>query len=224
MDRKPNCNYQTGPSTEISAKYNDFCTKVNNVLLTQALPDKHNVGFKTCGTSDGYWRIQRDRRIGPNNGNLQIAASQNVCSACFGFLNKALLLTKNHTRYNPVDSPLPLPLPITASASTTVEDDEEDLPENFTCIIPDSFKCPINRSLMRNPVICTDGHSYEKSAIQKWLKKSDKSPLTNLVLEKKLYITSNVTLESIILIPNHSLRKSIQEFIEQNTKSDSDSS
>ena len=212
--RKPNCAYHNGSSAEISAKYNDFCTKVQNVLTSHSvgtLPDKHNVGFKTCGISGGYWRIQRDRRMGPTHGKLQVAVSRDVCSACYGFLNKALLLTRNHIHQQPITlPPTVVPLPSTpVTTQSTEEEEEEEIVENFTVPVPDSFRCPINMSIMRNPVICSDGHSYEKRAIQEWFRKSNKSPQTNLVLENQ------------ILIPNHSLRKSIEEFIQYNTKTDS---
>lgn len=218
--RKPNCSYHFGPSTEISTKYNDFCSKVSNVLVATLLPDKHNVGFSTCGTSRGYWRIQRDRRVG-HNGNLQVATSRDVCSACFGFLNKALLLTKNHFRRTPIHH-----IPNSFSATTVstnsisesglvletqkeeIESAEEEI--DLPATLPESFICPINGTLMRNPVMCTDGHSYEKRAIETWFQRSNKSPLTNIVI-------------SNVLIPNHTLRKSIEEFIEIHKKSTSES-
>ncbi len=217
MNRKPNCAYHIGSSTELSAKYNDFCTHVQNVLSTGTLPNKHNVGFKTCGISGGYWRIQRDRRMGPTHGKLQVATCRDVCSACFGFLNKALLLTKNYVQYQPITitdfppivSATTVPLPSTPVTTQSTEEEEEEIVENFTCTVPESFRCPINMTIMRNPVICSDGHSYEKRAIQEWFRKSNKSPQTNLVLDNQ------------ILIPNHSLRKSIEEFIQHNTKTDS---
>lgn len=209
--RKPNCVFHIGSSAEISAKYNHFCTKVTNILVLNngtLLPDKHNVGFSTCGTSGGYWRIQRDRRVG-HHGNLQVATSHNVCSACFGFVNKALLLTKNHFRTAHTFGASAASAANSANllsqeTQETQETQEEkiDLPND----LPESFICPINGTLMRNPVICTDGHSYEKSAIEEWFKRSNKSPLTNIIV-------------SNVLIPNITLRKSIEEFIEIHKKS-----
>lgn len=221
--RKANCSYHCGPSTEISAKYNDFCSKVSIVLLATILPDRHNVGFKTCGTSGGYWRIQRDRRVG-HNGNLQVATSRDVCSACFGFLNKALLLTKNHFRTTPVHH-IPNTFSHSATNATTIstnsisesvpvlETQEEETQKDIDLpsTLPESFICPINGTLMRNPVMCADGHSYEKRAIETWFQRSNKSPLTNIVI-------------SNVLIPNHTLRKSIEEFIEIHKKNSSDKS
>merc|ERR1711964_274552 len=36
--------------------------------------------------------------------------------------------------------------------------------------------CPITMMLMTDPVIAADGHSYERTAIEKWLKDNDTSP------------------------------------------------
>lgn len=54
--------------------------------------------------------------------------------------------------------------------------------------------CPISHELMTDPVICCDGHSYERASIEKWFEDHDSSPLTNAELENK------------DLIPNHVLR------------------
>ena len=32
-----------------------------------------------------------------------------------------------------------------------------------------SFLCPIGREIMRDPVTCADGHSYERDNIERWL-------------------------------------------------------
>jgi len=63
-----------------------------------------------------------------------------------------------------------------------------------------SMQCPITREVMKDPVVCSDGHTYERSAIQRWLQRNSTSPRTNLPL------ASNA------LIPNHSLRSIIHEY------------
>eukprot|EP00471_Norrisiella_sphaerica_P003042 CAMPEP_0184484944 /NCGR_PEP_ID=MMETSP0113_2-20130426/6605_1 /TAXON_ID=91329 /ORGANISM="Norrisiella sphaerica, Strain BC52" /LENGTH=176 /DNA_ID=CAMNT_0026866173 /DNA_START=331 /DNA_END=861 /DNA_ORIENTATION=- len=57
-----------------------------------------------------------------------------------------------------------------------------------------NLRCPITLDIMKDPVVCADGHTYEREAIQMWLKKNARSPQTNLPLASK------------DLIPNHSLR------------------
>ena len=62
---------------------------------------------------------------------------------------------------------------------------------------PNEYLCPITMTLMKEPVILSDGFTYEKSAIEKWLKEHDKSPMTNEVLESKV-VTTNRQLKKLI--------------------------
>jgi len=50
---------------------------------------------------------------------------------------------------------------------------------------------------MKDPVIAADGHTYERSAIEIWLKKHDTSPLTNLRLPHK-HLVPNYALKSLL--------------------------
>lgn len=68
---------------------------------------------------------------------------------------------------------------------------------------PIEYVCPITSSLMVDPVIAMDGHTYEHSAITRWFKEHMQrvtSPMTNLPLPSQM------------LVPNVSLRKLIQDF------------
>ena len=40
-----------------------------------------------------------------------------------------------------------------------------------------SFLCPITRELMTDPVIDRDGNSYERSAIENWVRQHGTSPI-----------------------------------------------
>ena len=68
--------------------------------------------------------------------------------------------------------------------------------------IPPDYECPISMELMTDPVICSDGFSYERSAIEIWLKAHDRSPKTNETLPNKT------------LIPNKTLKAAIVTFKE----------
>ena len=59
---------------------------------------------------------------------------------------------------------------------------------------------------MEEPVIAGDGHSYEKGAIERWLRTHDSSPKTNERLRDR-----HVT-------PNHGLRSLIDAWKVRNTK------
>ena len=69
---------------------------------------------------------------------------------------------------------------------------------------PDEFICPITYELMEDPVVCADGHTYERAAVTEWLATHDRSPKCNTVLEHKF------------LIPKHSMRKQIMEYRDRN--------
>ena len=66
--------------------------------------------------------------------------------------------------------------------------------------IDNNFICPITLEVMKDPVICLDAHTYERSAIEKWLSTNSCSPITRQI------ITNNS------LIPNIALRNIIQEY------------
>jgi len=67
--------------------------------------------------------------------------------------------------------------------------------------VPDAFQCPITGELMRDPVMCSDGHTYEREAIEEWFRHSDQSPLTGAALQ------------TLVLTPNFAVKKAIEELV-----------
>ena len=49
------------------------------------------------------------------------------------------------------------------------------------------FECPITGQIIAEPVIASDGHIYENSAIKRWLAKNNTSPITRSSLDRRLY-------------------------------------
>ena len=62
--------------------------------------------------------------------------------------------------------------------------------------------CPITKELMRDPVVASDGYTYERSAIEAWMGKTMLSPITHAPLPHK-DLVPNLTMRSAIslLIP-----------------------
>ena len=52
--------------------------------------------------------------------------------------------------------------------------------ENKLQLPPTEFQCPITRDLMDDPVVLTDGFSYERAAIVEWMKSKTISPMTGM--------------------------------------------
>ncbi|XP_023787253.1 WD repeat, SAM and U-box domain-containing protein 1 isoform X4 [Cyanistes caeruleus] len=72
--------------------------------------------------------------------------------------------------------------------------------------VPDEFLCPITRELMNDPVIATDGYSYEREAMENWISNRRSSPMTNLPLH------------SLMLTPNRTLKMAISRWLENQQK------
>lgn len=71
--------------------------------------------------------------------------------------------------------------------------------------IPNHFLCPISLDLMKDPVTLSSGITYDRESIEKWLEAGNFTcPVTNQILR------------SFDQIPNHSLRKMIQEWGTEN--------
>ncbi|OIT21330.1 PREDICTED: U-box domain-containing protein 44-like [Nicotiana attenuata] len=68
-----------------------------------------------------------------------------------------------------------------------------------------SFYCPITREVMTDPVETPSGHTFERSAIDKWLAEGNLCPMTS------------TPLNNTMLRPNKTLRQSIEEWKDRNT-------
>ena len=62
---------------------------------------------------------------------------------------------------------------------------------------PSEYMCPITLSMMADPVVANDGHSYERAAIAHWLATHNTSPQTREPMVSRE------------LVPNHALRARI---------------
>ncbi|XP_012858143.1 PREDICTED: U-box domain-containing protein 35-like [Erythranthe guttata] len=64
---------------------------------------------------------------------------------------------------------------------------------------PNHFICPLLKDVMNDPCVAADGYTYDRKAIEEWLRENNTSPVTNLPLLSKS------------LIPNHSLLTAIMQ-------------
>ncbi|XP_019647749.1 PREDICTED: WD repeat, SAM and U-box domain-containing protein 1-like isoform X1 [Branchiostoma belcheri] len=64
--------------------------------------------------------------------------------------------------------------------------------------VPDEYLCPISREIMVDPVIASDGYTYERKSIESWLHKGKMtSPMTNALLPN-MNLTPNRMLKMLI--------------------------
>ncbi|KAJ0100006.1 hypothetical protein Patl1_20723 [Pistacia atlantica] len=81
-----------------------------------------------------------------------------------------------------------------------VADRARDSDSSIKPAAPTHFICPILKDVMREPCVAADGYTYDREAMEEWLQKNDKSPMTNLPLANK------------DLLPNYSLLSAIMEW------------
>ena len=79
-----------------------------------------------------------------------------------------------------------------------------ETPKPLLVDIPDEFNCPITLEIMDDPVLCDDGYTYERSAIQSIT--NSLSPMTRQPIDKTR------------LIPNRALKDAINRFISSNSQ------
>ncbi|XP_027337971.1 U-box domain-containing protein 21-like [Abrus precatorius] len=73
-------------------------------------------------------------------------------------------------------------------------------------VIPTHFKCPVSLDLMKDPVTLSTGITYDRVSIEKWIEAGNTTcPVTNLVLT------------SFDIIPNHAIRRMIQDWCVENS-------
>ena len=93
--------------------------------------------------------------------------------------------------------------------------------------LPASFSCPISHEVMRDPVTLSDGHSYERRSIERWLEKKTTSPLTGATLRcaaagrlarparrtrtqfARIVLIRCAAPSDVTVVPNHALRNSV---------------
>ncbi len=83
--------------------------------------------------------------------------------------------------------PLPMfslpPRPVLQRAQVAPSTRPLDIPESIDELdIPKQYICPITTQIMKDPVILTDGHVYERQAIEQWLRTHNTSPITKAIV------------------------------------------
>ncbi|KAF9623437.1 hypothetical protein IFM89_003021 [Coptis chinensis] len=77
---------------------------------------------------------------------------------------------------------------------------------NLEITIPNHFRCPISLDLMKDPVTLSTGITYDRESIEKWTEAGNQTcPVTNQPLT------------SVEQIPNHTIRRMIQDWCVANS-------
>ena len=75
--------------------------------------------------------------------------------------------------------------------------EDEGVDHTIVTSVAARCRCPISESLLVDPVLCEDGHAYEREAIARWLASHATSPITRETLEGKTLVP-HVALQQIV--------------------------
>jgi len=64
--------------------------------------------------------------------------------------------------------------------------------------VPAELQCPISLDLMLDPVVASDGHTYDRSNIEQWLEDESSSPITREPLDSK-HIFANRVVRTLVM-------------------------
>ena len=120
----------------------------------------------------------------------------------------------------PLTAPITAPMiatksmtkPTTKATKATKANEANESNVKPTCFLPPDdempleYVCPISLEVFKDPVVLEDGYTYERHALEDWLRTHTTSPMTGAVLR-----TVNV-------FPNHVLRQLILQKIAESTK------
>jgi len=82
------------------------------------------------------------------------------------------------------------PTPCDWESRLSLDDSPLTMPADFRI-------CPITIHVMQDPVLASDGYTYERLAIEAWMERSNKSPITNLPLGNNTLVP-NLIVRSLI--------------------------
>ncbi|PHT52468.1 U-box domain-containing protein 35 [Capsicum baccatum] len=63
---------------------------------------------------------------------------------------------------------------------------------------PNYYLCPLLKSIMEEPCVAADGYTYDRKAIETWIKENNVSPMTNLPLAHKNLLPNYALLSAIL--------------------------
>jgi hypothetical protein len=72
--------------------------------------------------------------------------------------------------------------------------------------VEDDYVCPITQEVMTDPVVASDGHTYEREAIEGWIARSPACPTSPMTRER---------IEPNVLLPNLTLQRLIHRYLER---------
>jgi hypothetical protein len=164
----------------------------NNVVMDHILGSLTEHYGEGTEAEARFERFQRyNRNILENSENSENDPSDNVI---INNIDNILTPTSPRSPVNSTPIPIVAPLNTSSISETTIS----SLPDHVQTIIT----CPLTQQIMSDPVMDSQGNTYERSAIEQWI--ATRSPATDPLNRQPI---------TNILIPNMAIRSLIQLYI-----------
>lgn len=75
-----------------------------------------------------------------------------------------------------------------------------------------SFLCPLSKMVMEDPVIAMDGYTYERRAIEAYIRANSVSPVTGLPMQRLLVPNRNLKAQMVKYYPDAPKRRQLSYF------------
>ena len=163
----------------------------NNVIMDAILTnleEHYGEGTEAQANYEHFIRYNRNILENINNSENDNSENDNI-----NIINNILTPTSPRSPRSPGNSSIPSVAPL--NTTTISETNISSLPEQVQTIIT----CPLTQQIMSDPVVDSQGNTYERSAIEQWI--STRNPATDPMNRQPI---------TNVLIPNMAIRSLIQ--------------
>ncbi|KAJ1401175.1 Zinc finger, RING/FYVE/PHD-type [Sesbania bispinosa] len=161
-----------------------------------------SIGLKTQSDYDGeISKLEAEAQNQAGTGGLIVVSNINNLISLVSY-SKSMIFRKGENNRDEEDCK---PLSIFLSCNKIHDSSSSSQSMSLTPNIPDEFRCPISLDLMRDPVIVSSGHTYDRNSIAQWINSGHHT-----------CPKSGQRLIHTALIPNYALKSLVHQWCYEN--------
>ncbi|KAL9316229.1 hypothetical protein ACSQ67_017230 [Phaseolus vulgaris] len=158
-----------------------------------------SIGLRTPSDYDGeISKLEAEAQNQAGTGGLIIVSNINNLVSLVSY-SKSMIFRDGESGRNEEDCK-----PLSSFLYSKVHDSSSSS-QSMTPNVPDEFRCPISLDLMRDPVIVSSGHTYDRTSIAQWINSGHHT-----------CPKSGQRLIHTALIPNYALKSLVQQWCYDN--------
>lgn len=153
-----------------------------------------SIGLRSLSDYDReITRLEAEAKNQAGTGGLMVVSNINSLLSLISYSKSMLLRDEGNCK------------PLSDFLQIKVHDSSSSSQSSMTINIPDEFCCSISLQLMRDPVIVSSGHTYDRNSIAEWINSGHHT-----------CPKSGQSLTQTALIPNYALKSLVQQWCYEN--------